>query len=53
LEYIGWKEAADAIVDALAQTIKDKTVTIDFYNLMEDATLVKTSEFADKIIEKI
>ena len=53
LEYMGWKEAADAIVDALAQTIKDKTVTIDFYNLMEDATLVKTSEFADKIIEKI
>ena len=53
LEYMGWKEAADAIVDALAQTIKDKTVTIDFYNLMQDATLVKTSEFADKIIEKI
>ena len=53
LEYMGWIEAADAIVDALAKTIKDKTVTIDFYNLMEGATLLKTSEFADKIIEKI
>ncbi|WP_313512998.1 NADP-dependent isocitrate dehydrogenase [Sphingobacterium sp.] len=53
LEYMGWIEAADAIVDALAKTIKDKTVTVDFYNLMVGATLLKTSEFADKIIEKI
>ncbi|SEF72749.1 NADP-dependent isocitrate dehydrogenase [Sphingobacterium lactis] len=53
LEYMGWTEAADAIVAALAQTIKDKTVTVDFYNLMEGATLLKTSEFADKIIEKL
>jgi len=53
LEYMGWTEAADAIVEALANTIKNKTVTIDFYNLMEGATLLKTSEFADKIIEKI
>ncbi|NGF57349.1 NADP-dependent isocitrate dehydrogenase [Parapedobacter sp. SGR-10] len=53
LEYMGWQEAADAIVSALSATIKDKTVTVDFYNLMEDATLLKTSEFADRIIEKI
>jgi len=53
LEYLGWQEAADTIIQALSQTIKDKTVTIDFYNLMTDATLVKTSAFADKIIEKI
>jgi len=53
LEYLGWQEAADSIVKALSQTIKDKTVTVDFYNLMENATLLKTSEFADKIIEKI
>lgn len=52
LEYLGWQEAADKIVQALSQTIKDKTVTVDFYNLMEDATLLKTSEFANKIIEK-
>ncbi len=53
LEYMGWQEAADAIVSALSTTIKEKTVTVDFYNLMEDATLLKTSEFADRIIEKI
>lgn len=53
LEYMGWQEAADMIVKALSETIKDKTVTIDFYNLMENATLVKTSSFADHIIEKL
>ncbi len=53
LEYLGWEEAANAIVAAVAETIKQKTVTVDFYNLMTDATLLKTSEFADKIIEKL
>ena len=53
LEYMGWQEAANAIIGALSQTIINKTVTIDFYNLMEEATLVKTSEFADLIIEKL
>lgn len=53
LEYMGWQEAADIIVKALSKTIKDKTVTVDFYNLMENATLVKTSSFADHIIEKL
>jgi len=53
LEYMGWNEAAEAIKKALTQTIKEKKVTIDFYNLMEDATLLKTSEFADEVIKKI
>lgn len=53
LDYMGWHEAANAIKVALAQTIKDKLVTVDFYNLMEDATLLKTSAFADAIIERI
>lgn len=53
LEYMGWQEAADAIVAALSATIKAKTVTVDFFNLMEDATLLKTSAFADRIIEGI
>lgn len=52
LEYMGWNEAANMIVASLSQTIKDKTVTVDFYNLMENAVLLKTSEFADKLIEK-
>ena len=53
LEYMGWKEAAECIQKALAETIAAKTVTVDFYNQMQNATLLKTSAFADKIIEKI
>jgi len=53
LEYMGWKEAADAILEALKTTIKRKRVTIDFYNLMQDATLLKTSEFATEIIKNL
>jgi len=51
LEYMGWHEAAEWIEEALATTIKRKRVTIDFYNLMHDATLLKTSEFAKEIIK--
>lgn len=53
LEYMGWKEAADCIVNALSVTIKRKRVTIDFYNLMHDATLLKTSEFALELIKNL
>ncbi|MFT3981602.1 MAG: NADP-dependent isocitrate dehydrogenase [Ferruginibacter sp.] len=53
LDYIGWKEAATLITDALQATIMRKTVTIDFYNLMSGATLLKTSEFGDAIIENM
>jgi len=53
LEYIGWKEAADCITKALGLTIMRKRVTIDFYNQMHDATLLKTSEFAKEIIKNL
>lgn len=53
LEYMGWKEAADLITSALQATIMRKTVTIDFYNLMTGATLLKTTEFGDAIIENM
>ncbi len=53
LEYIGWHEAAKSIEDAMSTTIKRKRVTIDFYNLMNDATLLKTSEFAEEIIKNL
>jgi isocitrate dehydrogenase len=49
-EYIGWKEAAHLITEALQATIMRKRVTIDFYNLMTGATLLKTSEFGEDII---
>jgi len=53
LEYMGWHEAAKLITDALSVTIMRKKVTIDFYNLMTDATLLKTSEFATELIKNM
>lgn len=53
LEYLGWKEAAEIIVHGLSTAIMRKRVTIDFYKLMDDATLVSTSEFADEIIKHL
>ncbi len=53
LEYMGWRDAADLITNSVGKTIRNKTVTIDFYNLMKDATLLKTSEFADELIKNL
>jgi isocitrate dehydrogenase len=53
LEYMGWNEAANMIVQGLSTAIARKRVTIDFYKLMDDATLVKTSEFADEVIKHL
>lgn len=53
LEYMGWRDAAELITSAVGKTIRSKKVTIDFYNLMKDATLLKTSEFADEIIKNL
>ena len=50
LEYMGWQEAADLIVNGLETTIKKKIVTYDFARLMDNTTLVKCSEFAEHII---
>ena len=49
-EHLGWQEAADDIVAAVEATIGDKVVTYDFARLMEGATEVKCSEFADAVI---
>ena len=53
LEYMGWRDAAELITNAVAKTIRNKTVTIDFYNLMKEATLLKTSEFADEVVRNM
>jgi len=52
-EYMGWDEAATEIYAGLEKAIQNKTVTYDFHRLMENATLLKTSEFADAIISNI
>jgi len=51
LRYMGWGEAADKIIQGIEGAIGAKTVTYDFHRLMEDATLLKCSEFADAVIE--
>jgi isocitrate dehydrogenase len=50
LRYMGWHEAADAIIAAMDKAIGSKHVTYDFARLMEGATEVKCSEFADRLI---
>ncbi|TAH47241.1 MAG: NADP-dependent isocitrate dehydrogenase [Gammaproteobacteria bacterium] len=50
LRYMGWNEAADAIIAAMDKAIGNKQVTYDFARLMEGATEVKCSEFADRLI---
>ena len=53
LRYMGWTEAADAIVTGMDRTIGQKIVTYDFARLMEGAKQVKTSEFADALIRNM
>jgi isocitrate dehydrogenase len=53
LRYMGWTEAADAIIQAMDTVIGNKTVTYDFARLMDDATEIKCSEFADELIKAL
>ncbi|MCL6712836.1 isocitrate dehydrogenase (NADP(+)) [Pseudoxanthomonas sp. z9] len=53
LRYMGWTEAADKIIDGVNKAIASKRVTYDFARLMEGATEVKCSEFADEIIKHL
>jgi isocitrate dehydrogenase len=50
LRYLGWTEAADAVIRAMDAAIAGKKVTYDFARLMEGALEVKCSEFADVMI---
>ncbi len=50
LRHMGWGDAADLIVKGMEGAISAKTVTYDFERLMDDATLLKCSEFGDAII---
>jgi len=51
--YMGWLEAADAIITAMDRTIGQKIVTYDFARLMEGAKEVATSAFADALIRNL
>ncbi len=53
LEYMGWQEAADLIIKGIEGAISSKKVTYDFHRLMDDATLLKCSEFGEALISNM
>ncbi|MEM1324689.1 MAG: NADP-dependent isocitrate dehydrogenase [Bacteroidota bacterium] len=53
LRYMGWTEAADLIVQGIEKSIESKRVTYDFERLMDNATLLKCSEFGSEIISNM
>ncbi len=53
LQYMGWTEAAELIERGMQRAILDKMVTYDFHRLMNDATLLSSSEFGEAIIERM
>jgi isocitrate dehydrogenase len=53
LRHMGWLEAADLIIASIESTINNKTVTYDFARLMEGATKVSCSQFAELMIEQM
>ena len=52
-EYMGWDEAADAILDGLENTIAQKRATYDFERNLEGAELLKCSEFGQAVVENM
>ncbi|MDP8958151.1 MAG: NADP-dependent isocitrate dehydrogenase [Actinomycetota bacterium] len=53
LRHLGWGEAADLVVRSLEATIADRIVTYDFARLMEGASEVRTSQFAEAMVERM
>ena len=53
LRYLGWSEAADLVIKGMNGAIGQKRVTYDFERLMDDATLLKCSEFGQAMIENM
>jgi isocitrate dehydrogenase len=53
LRHLGWKEAADLLVQAMEKTILAKTVTFDFARLMDGASQVSCSGFGHAIVDNL
>lgn len=53
LRHIGWQEAADIIITAMENTIKDGIMTYDLARLTPDAKQVSCSGFGDAMIERM
>lgn len=53
LRYMGWTDAADKIIIALAAVIESKRATFDLADMMLDGETLSCSSFADALIEKL
>ena len=53
LRHLGWKEAADLVIEAMEKAIGDKQVTYDFARLMDGANEVSCSAFGKAMIERM
>jgi len=53
LRHMGWTEAADLILYAMATTIQKRTVTYDLERLIDGATLLSCSEFGEALKDSI
>jgi isocitrate dehydrogenase len=52
-EYMRWDAAARSLLDAIERTVGQKYVTYDLERQMDGATLAKTSQFGDRIIDNM
>jgi isocitrate dehydrogenase len=53
LQYMGWTEAADLIVEAMTKTVQNKSVTYDLHRQIEGATLLKCSAYGQAIVDNM
>jgi len=53
LEYMGWTEAAEHVLDAMEHSFAKRRVTSDLHAMMESATLLSTTEFSEEVIRNI
>ncbi len=53
LRHLGWTEAADLVIKAMAGAINAKTVTYDFARLMDDVKEVSCSDFGKAMIAQM
>ena len=53
LQYLGWKEAAEKIIDGIQKSILEKKVTYDLARDVPEATELSTSEFGSQIIKNM
>jgi len=53
LRFMGWTEAADALINSIEKTIAKKTVTYDLERQMDGATLLSCSQFGQAIADNM